>query len=84
MKILTGKPTAKRPQGKSRHRWEDNISMNLQESGSNMRNWIDSVQDRDYWSLMNAALNLQIHNPCSSTLLLLLLLLLLLFLFLNY
>ena len=37
-KILTGKPTGKRPLGRSRHRWEDNIRMVLKEIGINMRN----------------------------------------------
>ena len=47
-KILTGKPTGKRPLGRPRHRWEDNIRMDLKEIG-NTRNWVDSDQDRDYW-----------------------------------
>ena len=48
-KILAGKPTGKRPLGRSRHRWEDNIRMDLREIRINMRNWVDSAQDRDYW-----------------------------------
>ena len=48
-KILTGKPTGKRPLGRPKRRWEDNIRMNLKEMGANTRNWIDSAQDRDYW-----------------------------------
>ena len=47
--ILTGKPTGKRPLGRPRRRWEDNIRMDLEEIGINARNWIDSAQDRDYW-----------------------------------
>ena len=40
----------------SRHRWEDNIRMDLKEIGINTRNWIDSAQDRDYSrALENAA-----------------------------
>ena len=39
--ILTGKPTGKRPLGKPRRRWEDNIRMNLWEIGINTRNWVD-------------------------------------------
>ena len=42
-KILTGKPTGKVPRGRSRHRWEQNIRMDLKEN-----DWVDSVQDRDY------------------------------------
>jgi len=47
-KILTGKPTGRRPLGRLRRRWEDNI-MDLKEIGINTRNWVDSAQDRDYW-----------------------------------
>ena len=60
-KILTGEHTGKRPLGRSRRRWEDNIRMYLKEIGTNARNWIDSAQDRDYWrSLPNVTLNLQV------------------------
>ena len=42
-----------------RGRWEDTIRMDIKEMGINMRNWVDSVQDRSYWrALVNAALNL--------------------------
>ena len=47
-KILTGKPTGKRPLGRPRRRWEDNIRMDFEEIGLNAGNWIDSAQDRDY------------------------------------
>jgi hypothetical protein len=58
-KILTGKPTGKRPLGRPRRRWEDNIRMDLEEIDINTSNWVDSAQDRDYWRvLVNAALNL--------------------------
>ena len=60
-KILTGKPTGKRPLGRPRHKWEDNIRMNLKKIGINTRNWVDSGQNRDYWrALVNAALNLRV------------------------
>ena len=60
-KILTGKPTGKRPLGRPRHRREDNIRMDLEEIGINAGNWVDLAQDRDYWrALVNAALNLQV------------------------
>ena len=60
-KILTGKPTGKRPLGRPRRRWEDNIKMNLEEMGVNTRNCVGSTQDRDYWrALVNAALNLRV------------------------
>ena len=61
LKILTGKPTGKRPLGKPRPRWEDNIRTDLKEIGINTRNWVDSSQDRDFWrALVNATLNLQV------------------------
>ena len=56
-KLLTGKPTGKRP----RCRWEDNVRMDLEEIGINAGNWVDSAQDRNYWrALVNAALNLRV------------------------
>ena len=58
-KILTGKPTG--PLGMPRRRWEDNIRMDLEEIGISARIWVDSAQDRDYWSaLVNAGLNLRV------------------------
>ena len=60
-KILTGKPTGKRPLGRPRRRWEDNIRMDLEEVDINVGNWVDSAQDRNYWrALVNAALNLRV------------------------
>ena len=60
-KILAGKPTGKRPLGRPRHRWEDNIRMDLEEIGINAENRVDSAQDRNYWrALVNAALNLRV------------------------
>ena len=48
-KIVTGKPTGKRPLGRPRRIWEDNIRMDVKEIGINTRNWVDLAQDRDYW-----------------------------------
>ena len=60
-KILTGTPAGKRPLGKPRRRWEDNIRMVLKEIGINKRNWVDYSHDRDYWrALVNTAMNLQV------------------------
>ena len=47
--ILTGKPTGKRPLGRPRRKWEDNIRMDLEGIGINSGNWVDSAQDRNYW-----------------------------------
>ena len=60
-KILTGKPTGKRPLGRSRRRSEENIRMDLEEIGINAGNWVDSAQDRNYWrALVNVTLNLRV------------------------
>ena len=60
-KILTGKPTGRRPLGRPRRRWEDNIRIDLEEIGINAGNWVDSTKYRDYWrALVNAALNLRV------------------------
>ena len=53
--MLTDKPTGKRPLRRPRCRWEDNIRMDFEEIGINAGNWVDSVQDREYWTaLVNA------------------------------
>ena len=63
-KILTGKPTGKRPLGRPRHRWEGNIRMDIEEIGINAENWVDSAQDTNYWIyIVNSALELV--NACS-------------------
>ena len=48
-KILTGKPTGRRPLGRPKRRWEDNIRMDLEEMYINAANWVDSAKGRDYW-----------------------------------
>ena len=59
--ILTGKPTGKRPSGRPKRRWEDNIIINFKEIGINTRNWVELAEDRNYWrASVNAALNLQV------------------------
>ena len=58
---ITGIITGNRPLGKPRHRWEDNIRMDLKEIGINAGNWVDSAQDRNYWrALVIEALNLRV------------------------
>jgi hypothetical protein len=55
---LVGKPEGKRPLGKPRHRWEDNIKMNLQEVECGGMDWIELAQDRERcWALVNAVKN---------------------------
>ena len=59
-KISTGKPTGKRPLGRPRRRWEDNIRMDLKEVGINTGNWVNLARDRDYWRALVNALNLRV------------------------
>jgi hypothetical protein len=60
-KILTGKPTGKRPLERSRRRWEDNIRMDFKEIDINTRTWVDFTQSMDNWrDLANATLNLRV------------------------
>jgi hypothetical protein len=60
-RILVGKPEGKRPLGRPRRRWEDNIRMDLGEIGWGGMDWIDLAQDRDQWRvLMNTVMNLRV------------------------
>ena len=55
------KPEGKRPLGRPRRRWEDNIKMDLKEVGCGGMDWIDLAQDRDRWrALANAVMNLRV------------------------
>jgi len=57
--VLVGKPEGKRPLGRPRGRWEDNIKMNLQEMGYGGMDWIELAHDRDRWrALVTAVINL--------------------------
>jgi hypothetical protein len=60
-RILMGKPEGKRPIGRHRCRWEDNIRMDLGEIGWGGMDWIDLAQDRNQWRpLVNTVMNLQV------------------------
>ena len=60
-RVLVGKPEGKRPLGKPKLRWEDNIKMDLQEVGCGGMDRIDLAQDRDKrWALVNAVMNLRV------------------------
>ena len=60
-RVLVGKPEGKRPLGRPRHRWEDNIKMGLQEVGCGGMDWIGLAQDRYRWRAhVNVVLNLQV------------------------
>jgi hypothetical protein len=56
--ILVGKPEGKRPFGRHKHRWEDNIRMDLRQIGWEGVDWIHLVQDREqWWALVNTVMN---------------------------
>jgi hypothetical protein len=57
--VLVGKPEGRRPLKRPRHRWVDNISMDLQEVGCGYKDWIGLAQDRDGWrTFVSAVMNL--------------------------
>ncbi|KAJ4449913.1 hypothetical protein ANN_01320 [Periplaneta americana] len=59
-RVLVGRPEGKRPLGRPRRRWEDNIKMDLREVGYDDRDWINLAQDRDQWrAYVRAAMNLR-------------------------
>ena len=59
--VLVRKPEGKRPLGRPRHRWEDNIKMDLQEMGWGCVDWIDRAQDRYRWrAFVTAVMNLRV------------------------
>ena len=58
--ILVGKPEGKRPLGRPRRRWEDNIKIDLKEVGCDARKWMNFAQDRDYClAYVRAVMNLR-------------------------
>ena len=60
-RVLVGKPDGKRPMGRPRRRWEDNIKMDLQKVGRGCGDCMELVQDRDRWrALINALMNLRV------------------------
>ena len=60
-RVLVGKPEGKRPLGRHRRRWVDNIRMDLQEVGCGYVDWIGLAQDRDRWrTLVSTVMNLRV------------------------
>ena len=60
-RVLVGKPEGKRPIGRPRRKWEDNIKVNLQQVGCGVMDWIELTQDRDRWrALVNVVVNLRV------------------------
>ena len=60
-RVLVEKPEGKRPLGRPRRRWEDNIKMDLQEVGGDCGDWMELAQDRDRWrALVSTVMNLRV------------------------
>jgi len=60
-RVLVGKPEQKRPLGRPRSRWEDNIKMDLQEVEGSCGDWMELAQDRDRWrALVGTVMNLRV------------------------
>jgi hypothetical protein len=66
-RILVGKPEGRRPLGRPRRRWVDNIKMDLRHVEWDGIDWIDLTQDRDQWrALVNTVMNLQVLKKGSA------------------
>jgi hypothetical protein len=60
-RVLVGKPEGRRPLGRPRCRWEDNIRMDLQEVECGCVDWMELAQDRNRWrALVSAVMNLRV------------------------
>ena len=61
-RVLVGKPEGRRPLGRHRRRWEDNIKMDLQDVGRGCGDWMELAQDRDRWrALVSTVMNLRVR-----------------------
>ena len=60
-RVVVGKPEGKRPLGRPRRSWEDNIKMDLQEVGGGCGDWMELVQDRKkWWALVSTVMNFRV------------------------
>jgi hypothetical protein len=60
-RVLVGRPEGKRPLGRPRRRWEDNIKLDLREIGINGANWFQLAQDRVHWrAFVSTVMNLRV------------------------
>ena len=65
--VLVGKPEGKRPSGRPRHRWEDNIKMDLQEVGGSCGDWVELAQDRESWrALVSTVINFRVSQSAGN------------------
>ena len=61
-RVLVGKPECKRPLGRPRRRWKNNIKVDIQEVGCRGMDWIKLAQDRDrWWALANTLMNFYVQ-----------------------
>ena len=66
-RVLVGKPEGKRPMGRPRRRWEDNIKMDLQEVGGGFGDWMELAQDMDRWrALVSTVMNLGVPKSAGN------------------
>ena len=62
-RVLMGKPEGKRPLGRPRRRWEDNIKTDLQDVGGGCGDWMELTRDRDRWRApVNTVMNLRVQK----------------------
>jgi hypothetical protein len=60
-RVLVGRPEGRRPLGRPRRRWEDNIKRDLQEVGGDCGDWMERAQDRDRWrALVSTVMNFRV------------------------
>jgi hypothetical protein len=60
-RVLVGKPEERRPLGRPRRRWQDNIKLDLQEVGCGGGDWTELAKDRNRWqALVNTIINLRV------------------------
>jgi len=58
--VLVGRPEGKKPLGRARRRWEDNIKLDVQNVGCKSMDWVDLAQNRDrWWAIVNGVMNLR-------------------------
>jgi len=66
-RVLVRKPEGKRPLGRPRRKWEDNIKVDLQEVGGGFGYWLELAQDRDRWrALVSIMMNFRVPKKCGA------------------